>query len=502
MVKATSTVSRSTAMAEKLSSYEYKTIDFGDPASLLAYAKKLEGHTFQDVIDLGIIPDGVEDTNDYSSKSRKGGMGNLIEERYFGYKANSDDHADFSDAGVELKCTCYDVKKRAGISAGERLVLGMIKFDKSIEAPFEQSHAWEKGHKVLLIYYGRDRNVPSYDQRISYVTLFTPPETDRAIMEDDYHIIQRYITEGRADELSESLTKYLGACTKGHTTKSSMRDQAVYAPGKPARGRAWCFKQSYMNAVLREYILDDKGGESIVKDPAQLRGRTFDELVLSLIEPYIGMTDKEICEKLGIPYTGNKSQWVTITYKILGVKADRAEEFEKANISVRTVRIGEKGSIKENMSLDPFTFKELINENWDDSPLRNYFEETRFFFVAFDLTEKGPTLRGARFWSMPKSDIEGPLRDCWEKTRETIRCGVVLQPENQGNRILNNLPNKEDNPVAHVRPHTNKRAYKFDDGTEIGNISRDGDELPDGRWMTKQSFWINNDYIYAIVKDI
>ncbi|MDD6730068.1 MAG: hypothetical protein PUE02_03985, partial [Eggerthellaceae bacterium] len=85
-------------MAEELSSYEYKTIDFDDPASLLSYAKKLEGHTFQDVIDLGIIPSGVEATKDYSRKSRKGGMGNLIEERYFGYKANSDDHADFTNA--------------------------------------------------------------------------------------------------------------------------------------------------------------------------------------------------------------------------------------------------------------------------------------------------------------------------------------------------------------------------------------------------------------------
>ena len=491
-------------MAEELSSYEYKTIDFDDPASLLSYAKKLEGHTFQDVIDLGIIPSGVEATKDYSRKSRKGGMGNLIEERYFGYKANSDDHADFTNAGVELKCTCFDMKKKAGISAGERLVLGMIKFDESIEAPFEQSHAWEKGHKVLLIYYGRDKSVPSYDQRIAYVTLFTPPETDRAIMEEDYHIIQRYITEGRADELSESLTKYLGACTKGRNTQKSMRDQAVYAPGKPARGRAWCFKQSYMNAVLREYIVGDKGGESIVKDPTQLTNRTFEEFVLSLIEPYIGMTDQEICDRLGIPYTGNKSQWSTITYKILGVKGNRAEEFEKANISARTVRIEANGTIKQSMSLDYFKFKDLVNESWDESPLRNYFEETRFFFVAFDQTKNGATLRGARFWSMPKSDIDGPLHDCWEQTRETIRNGVVIQPEKwgSGDRYTNNLPDKTDNPIAHVRPHSYRRAYKFDDGTEIGNLLKDADELPDGRWMTKQSFWINNDYIYEIVKDI
>lgn len=40
-------------MAERLSKTDYYNIDFADPASLLEHAKKLEGHTFQDVLDLG-----------------------------------------------------------------------------------------------------------------------------------------------------------------------------------------------------------------------------------------------------------------------------------------------------------------------------------------------------------------------------------------------------------------------------------------------------------------
>ena len=42
-----------TAMTERLSKADYCNIDFADPASLLEHAKKLEGHTFQDVLDLG-----------------------------------------------------------------------------------------------------------------------------------------------------------------------------------------------------------------------------------------------------------------------------------------------------------------------------------------------------------------------------------------------------------------------------------------------------------------
>ena len=48
----------------------------------------------------------------YANKLRKGGLGNLLEEVFFGYKANSNQEADFAEAGVELKVTPYEVKKR------------------------------------------------------------------------------------------------------------------------------------------------------------------------------------------------------------------------------------------------------------------------------------------------------------------------------------------------------------------------------------------------------
>ena len=61
--------------------------------------------------------------------------------------------------------------------------------------------------------------------------------------------------------------------------------------------------------------------------------------------------------------------------------------------------------------------------------------------------------------------------------------------------ITNNLPKKVDNPIIHIRPHAQKSAYKLKDGTVIGNVERDANELPNGEYMTTQSFWINNSYI-------
>ena len=40
------------------------------------------------------------------------------------------------------------------------------------------------------------------------------PEEDMKIIRADYEKIISYIQDGRADELSEGMTTYLGACTK------------------------------------------------------------------------------------------------------------------------------------------------------------------------------------------------------------------------------------------------------------------------------------------------
>lgn len=483
----------------------YASVDFTDPESIEAYAKNLEGMTFQDILDAGIEPEGGG--HDYNRKSYKGGLGTLVEERAFGYNANSTRAADFAEAGVELKSTPFDRKKDGDISAGERLVLSMIPFNEPLEDDFESSHVWEKCKSTLLVYYERDKAIEHLDQRVRYVRLFTPPEKDLEIIRDDYEKIVAMIKAGRAHELSESMTVYLGACTKGATAESSLALQ-YYAPDTLAKRRAFALKRQYMDYVLHHYLKGEQPSDSVIKNPSVLADSTFEEYVLGLINRHIGKTDKQLCDVLGIPFTGHKRQWSQIAYALLGVRGEQAEEFEKANISVRAVRIKEEGGIKESLSLPAFDFIELVEEDWEDAPLHDYFEEKRFLFVSFQmesgLPDGGTTrLVGARFWSMPQMDIDGPLYECWEKTRRVISAGVELTPQKNAKgelRVRNNLPKASENPIAHVRPHTAKSAYKFEDGSTHGNIDSDAAPLPDGRKMTKQSFWLNNSYIYNIVK--
>ena len=57
------------------------------------------------------------------------------------------------------------------------------------------------------------------------------------------------INEGKAHLLSESDTKYLGACTKGSTAIKSLRRQPNNST--LAKQRAFSFKIQYMRELLR-----------------------------------------------------------------------------------------------------------------------------------------------------------------------------------------------------------------------------------------------------------
>lgn len=479
--------------------------DFSDAASIERYALNLEGMTFRDILDLDIHP-AEEVQKDFSNVDFKGGMGNLIEERFFGYKSNSDAQADFPEAGVELKATCYDVRKRDNApSAGERLVLTMIPYDQDIPFDFYSSHLWQKCKRILLVYYHRDRTINKYDQVIERVVMFTPPENDMRIIREDYEKIVSLIQAGRADELSEGMTTYLGACTKGATAAKSLVDQHYpyidpntgQAIWRKAKKRAFSLKRQYMDFVLNTYVLGKpSNSEALALEYSD--GMSFEEAIELKLNQYLGKTDKEIALDFGEEYTGGKAQWTTLVYRILGIKNNRAEEFIKANISVRVSRIMKNGRLKEHMPFTPFEFEDLLAETWDTSSLRTELEETKYLFVSFRLTDNGYILDRCTFWNMPLADIDGPVKRCWEETRDIIRQGVLLTPKatSTGKTIVhNNLPGESDNPIAHVRPHANKSAYRFEDGSVVGNINRDASKLPDGRYMTRQSFWLNKSYV-------
>ena len=187
-----------------------------------------------------------------------------------------------------------------------------------------------------------------------------------------------------------------------------------------------------------------------------------------------------------------------MAYKILGIRDERADEFEKANIRVKTVRIEKNKKIRENMSFPPFKFMDLINEDFDNSKLRNYFEETRIFFFVWEKDGDVYRVKGCKLWHMPYVDLEVVVRKEWEEYKRIIQYGIEFTKIVDATGKIsfqNNLPNKSETEIIHVRPHAQKAAYQFKNGEVYGNVERDANMLPNGEYMTTQSFWINNDYV-------
>ena len=465
--------------------------------SIVEYSKKLEGKTFAEVIFEKVGGSHEEVLIAYGNKARKGGLGNLLEEIYYGYKANSKQDADFEEAGVELKVTCYEVNKNGSLRAGERLVLTMISYEEPVEKDFFKSHAWRKMSKIMLVYYWRNKLLNSnLLYRIGYTKLFTPPEEDLVIIQKDYLFIINQIEAGKAHELSEADTMYLGACTKGSTTEKSTVPQ-YYGSHTPAMKRAFCFKNSYMTYVLNHYVIGNENDEKIIKDANEIAEKSFGEILMERLNAYKGVLDTALAEKYCINIE-NKGYRALIAYAMLGIKGNHAEEFIKANIEVKTIRLNRFGTNPEHFRLHDFDFREIATQEWEESELFEHLEGTQFLFVVYQETDKGIAYIGSQLWHMNTEQLE-IVHQGWEAVKKKLNEGVTLTVETKsdGSEVVHNdLPKISDNPIFHIRPHQQQAYYRLKDGS-ISN----GNQLPDGQYMPTHAYWLHSKFILSVLDE-
>lgn len=425
-------------------------------------------------------------------KTGKGAVGTTIEESWYGYTPNSESEPDFPEAGVELKATPY-VRGKTGIRAKERLVCNIINYMEEYSKTFQTSAFWKKCQTILLMSYEHRDGVPKGDFTIDEAVLFSFPEEDLAIIEKDWETIMEKVRAGQAHLLSEGDTYYLAACTKGANAES-VREQPFSA--EPAKQRAYSLKAGYMTRILNRYIFGSEESERIVKDWHILQEKSFDQYVVEKVSPYIGMTQTELKTRFGVESSAKNLNEILLA-RMLDVKGKIAytDEFQKAGIVPKTIRVQRDGTIKESMSFPTFDFIRLSQETeWEESELYNYLAPTKFLFVIFQENEQGELVfERVKFWNIPAEDLE-EVHEVWDWTVQTIREGVQLKCTPRG--VVNDLPKQSENRVAHVRPHALRSFYVLEDGTRLGTGTfADANRLPDGRWMTKQCFWLNSTYI-------
>ena len=422
------------------------------------------------------------------NKYNKGTFGHIIEEDGYDYAINSISEPDFVEAGIELKVTPYKKNKDGSLSAKERLVLNIINFMEEYKNTFYESHFWYKNKKIQIVWYLYEPDKSKDDLVITHEKLFTFPEEDLDTIISDWNLIVDKIRKGQAHELSEADTMYLGACTKG-ANKNSKRKQPF--SDIMAMQRAFCLKTSYMTQLVRKYI----GNADDVERVLRTTNMTFYQFVDSVFQKYKNMSQKELIKLFEIDSKAKNINSILVS-RMFGVNGllSKTDEFLKANIVPKTVRVEEDGKIIASMSFPTFKYTELVNEDWENSEFRNLLETIKYMFFVFKKEKDDYIFKGIKLWNMPEQTIDNEVRKVWLKTKDVILNGNIVKWFDDKGRRVTNFPGMSENGVCHVRPHAQNAqdVYKLPVKDKITGLEE----------YTKHCFWINNKYIEEVLKDI
>ena len=446
-----------------------------DKKSVIDYAKLLKGKTLRQICNPLIIE------HNYTGK---GNFGQILEKFYFGYNPNSKSEADFFEIGMELKTSPLKQLRNNEYRSKERLVLNMINYIEVVNQNFENSDFWKKNANILIIFYLHQAGYDILDYLIKLVDEWNFPSTDLEIIKNDWELIKQKIADGKAHELSEGDTYYLGACTKG-ANASSVRKQPFN--DILAKQRAYSLKQGYVNHIIASIANETIGiYGKLIPSVAVAKTLTIEEIVIAKFKPYYGKSIEQILTITGVKLNKTaKSFYANLTKVILGIELDKEiEEFEKAEIIIKTVRLKENNLPKEDISFPNFKYEEIVNEEWDDTSFKDILEH-KFLFVFFQFENNQLVLRKVKFWNMPYTDIL-KAEKVWAKTKDIVSKGEIVK-EVVGTTRYTNFPNKSFNPVSHVRPHATNSADTYPLPTR--------DKFTGAKEYTKHCFWLNNTYV-------
>jgi len=451
--------------------------DIKSATSIFDYSKALLGKTLRHFA-----------KESYQPKKGKGSLGQMVENIFFLLETNNYPGADFSEASMELKCTPLKQGKRGDYLIKERLVCNMINYYDVVKEDFEHSHFYLKCQLMLLLFYVYREHSDNLDLEFMFSVLWKLPEKDLKIIRHDYEVIIDKIKQGRAHELSEGDTMYLGACRKGQKGDSLMKQP--FNPHVDAPRRAFSLKMAYMRTIL-EYVTKSnknaisnvEGAKSELVSTQALQFHSFDEILLSRFSPYLRMPFLEIAQRNKVDLSNNpKNKFAMVANAIAAsekcANVNRSEEFLKAGLTMKTIRVQANGIIKEAMSFENIDYIEVAEcEDWIDSRLYELFS-SRFLYVVFKEQNSGKAdylLEDVFFWTMPQQDLEW-AEVYWNHIKACILADHIAQDY---------WWKASDRKKFHVRPKA--------------TLATDLAPTPHGGLAKKYCYWFNNDYVREII---
>lgn len=436
-----------------------------NPKDILRHANQLKGKTLNDYL---------KNVQVLINTNNKGALGNLIEKYFFSYEPNSRQEADFPKISLELKVSPLKKLKDNTLVAKERIVLSKINYNKIINETWLNNTLLNKLNFLLLMFYLHEENKNIDDYIFHLIDLWQPSVSDLKTIEQDWNTIVNKVKNGKAHEISEGDTYFLGACTKSATSKdvSSQPNNCISA--KP---RAFSLKQSYVNTIIKNLM-----GEQLKNISEE---GNFDEIVLQKFNTLTGKSISKISKELDIKINREAKQFLSlftssVSKYFFSDELENMNEFKKSNLKVKCILLQNNGKPKEAMSFPNIQYKKIIEQEWDTSDIKEEFENQKYLWIIFkatqeyskqkELLEEDIIFEKAMFWNMPATDLNNGMHDLWKDTVNKIKKGDY-----------DNFMKSSDNPVGHIRPK--------------GRNSEDKIDTPQGIKQKKMCFWLNTQYI-------
>ena len=410
---------------------------FRTEQELLEYTSNIKGKTFKEIDSENLLANA-------SLNRQKGLLGHVVETGFYKYPINSDSKADFEELDIELKVTGYVKNKNGSLRAKERLVLSKINYNEIINETFESSHVLGKCRKMLIIWYEYDPTKEAKDFLITDYQLYDMTN-DFKIFNNDFEIIKGKVLDGRAHELSEGDTSYLGACTKART--SSDRTTQPFSDILP-KPRAYSLKNAYMTGILRELIEKP----TLLEIKSKQEFNTVIEYIKDKLEPYFGKTQVKILEEItGREYDEKIPKNISkmISDELIGKDEDlpkKDELFAKTSFIIKNLPFKEDGKPRERMSFKTISLSDFETD-WEDSYWKNYFEETTLIVICYAEKNKSKNgfrvLRDVKQITFDENDLES-----FEKTYNQIKLAIEKKDVN----LLPTSANGFKNQMLEIAP--------------------------------------------------
>jgi DNA mismatch repair protein MutH len=437
--------------------------DRSDPRDIERHALRLVGRRLGELVDVA-----REERQGTHTKGRVG----LSYERHFGLPPSSDAGPDLPEAGVELKSVPLRKLASGPYTAKERTFITAIDYGSIAHQGFEGSPLDLKTRRTLYIFYEWQDDVAIGDIHTLGALLHERDELDELMLREVHGHVRDRVRRGLAHELSEGDTWGVGAATKD--TGGRWVDQPNSA--ERARRRAFAYKQPYTTRLWQLAKPRTSEGLPHVEVPDDLD--SFRAEIIDRIHPWVGSSIRHLREHLA-PHVSTRAKQLgsIVSRRLLGSEGRHdIEEFRRLGITVRAIRVDPASLLPhEDVSFRSFDPTDMVDQEWESSDLID--EVSSLFFVVFEAPKGSAVLdarlRTAFFWRPDREELAIMARE-WERLRQAF---AESRPEDR--------PQASRTRILHVRPK--------------GRNARDTLPLPDGRPYVRSSFWLNREFVRALI---